>query len=151
MFSEKQLIIAKRFLSRAPHFHALGVELLAMDKGYCQMQLEYRQDLVGNPATGVVHGGVMTTLLDSVCGLSVFASLNQMRPVATLDLRIDYLKPATPMRTIIAEARVDKMTRTVAFVSGLAYHSQASGDPIARATASFMVNSVAPNPKLDAQ
>ena len=57
------------------------------------MRVAYRAELVGNPETGVVHGGVITTLLDSVCGLAVFSSFTQMRPVATLDLRIDYLKP----------------------------------------------------------
>jgi len=114
------------------------------------MRVAYRAELVGNPETGVVHGGVITTLLDSVCGLAVFSSFTQMRPVATLDLRIDYLKPATPGLDIRAEAKLDKMTRTVAFVSGYAYHDDVA-KPVARASASFMLDSVGFKPTTSEQ
>ena len=147
MFSEAQLRKASRFLDGLPHFAELGLELTAMDRGYCQMRLPYKNSLIGNPVTGVLHGGVVTTLLDSVCGLAVFASFKKMRPVATLDLRIDYLKPASPRVSLYAEARVDKMTRSVAFVSGVAFHDDALA-PVARATASFMLDSVGSAPVL---
>ena len=148
MFDEQRMAQAEMFLRGLPHFEILKLELIAMDVGYCQMRLPYQQDFVGDPQTGWVHGGVVTTLLDSVGGLAVFASLQRMQPVATLDLRIDYLKPATPQSHLLAEARVETMTRTVAFVSGVAYQDTPES-PIARATASFVLDGAGTKPRLD--
>ena len=147
MFEEKKMVLARQFLGSLPHFAALEMELLEMDVGYCRMQMPYHAAIVGDPDTGCVHGGVVTTLLDSVGGLCVIAQLQRMQPVATLDLRIDYLKPATPRSHLLAEARVERMTRTVAFVSGLAYQDRPES-PIARATASFILESAGARPEL---
>ncbi len=145
MRSDAQLAKANAFIDSLPHFHQLGLELVEMRRGFCRMELPYQDDLIGDPATGIVHGGVVTTLLDSACGLSVFASFKELRPVATLDLRIDYLRPAQPRRKLIGEARVEKLTRTVAFVSAQAFQD-GSGEPVARAMASFMIDSVGFSP-----
>ena len=147
MFEEKKMVLVRQFLGSLPHFAALEMELLEMDVGYCRMQMPYHAAIVGDPDTGCVHGGVVTTLLDSVGGLCVFAQLQRMQPVATLDLRIDYLKPATLRSHLIAEARVERMTRTVAFVSGVAYQDRPES-PIARATASFFLEGAGARPEL---
>ena len=56
--------------------------------------MPYDAKLVGNPETGVLHGGAITALLDGASGAAVFAALVDIVPIATLDLRIDYLRPA---------------------------------------------------------
>ena len=145
MLSDARLEKANTFLASLPHFHQLGLKLMEMQRGFCRMELPYQDDLIGDPATGIVHGGVVTTLLDSACGMAVFASFDVLRPVATLDLRIDYLRPARPRLKLIGEARVEKMTRSVAFVSAQAYQDE-PGEPVARAMASFMINSVGFSP-----
>lgn len=104
---------------------------------FCQ---PYRQDLVGDPATGVIAGGVVTTLLDSVCGAAVFSALDSPTSIATLDLRIDYMRRAKPGQEIIAEAHCYKLTHTVAFVRATA-HDGDPADPVAAAQAAFMINS----------
>ena len=77
--------------------------------------------------------------MDACCGAAVFMALKQPVPIATLDLRIDYLKPAPPGRDVIARARCYKVTKNVAFVRCVAYHER-EDDPIASAVGSFMLS-----------
>jgi acyl-coenzyme A thioesterase PaaI-like protein len=81
---------------------------------------------------------VITALLDTLCGAVVMAAVAEGTPLATLDLRIDYLHPATPEETIRASAECYKVTANVAFVRGLAYH-EAIDDPIAHCAGTFML------------
>jgi uncharacterized protein (TIGR00369 family) len=122
-----------------PHVKELGAELVRIGRGKATMKLGYQERLVGNPETGVLHGGVITTLIDTVCGMSVYTKLAKIVPIATLDLRIDYLKPATPERDLLAEAECYKVTRNVAFVRGIAYHEDVD-DPVANCAGTFMVS-----------
>src|SRR4051812_48391874 len=95
------------FRDFVPHNKALGLTLVGAEAdpaAVATMRLQYHPRLIGNPETGVVHGGVITTLMDATCGASVFLKLREPTPIATLDLRIDYLKPATPQRDIFARA-----------------------------------------------
>jgi uncharacterized protein (TIGR00369 family) len=93
---------------------------------------------VGNPETGVLAGGPLTALLDGCCGMSVATLLKEPKPFATLDLRIDYVKPATPGQAVIAEAECYRITRSVAFTRAFAHHGDAK-DPIAAAAGTFML------------
>jgi acyl-coenzyme A thioesterase PaaI-like protein len=77
-------------------------------------------------------------LLDSCCGLAVAAVLTKPQPFATLDLRIDYVRPATPKLAVIADAECYKVTSNVAFVRAFAYHTD-KADPIAAASGTFML------------
>jgi uncharacterized protein (TIGR00369 family) len=102
------------------------------------MQLDWREELVGNPETGVLAGGPLTALLDSCCGMSVATMLKEPAPFATLDLRIDYVKPAAPGQSVIAEAECYRITHSVAFTRAFAHHGDAK-DPIAAAAGTFML------------
>jgi uncharacterized protein (TIGR00369 family) len=126
------------FRDGVPHNKELGLEVLELGPASATLSLPYDERFVGNPETGVLHGGVITTLVDATCGAAVFVVVDAMVSVATLDLRIDYLKPATPGRTVIAKADVIKTTRNVAFVRAFAYHDDAS-DAIAAASGTFML------------
>lgn len=121
-----------------PHARDVGMTFLSLDHGRGSMRMPYDSRLVGNPETRVVHGGVITALLDTLCGAVVMASVPEGTPLATLDLRIDYLHPASPGETIRASAECYKVTANVAFVRGLAYH-EAIDDPIAHCAGTFML------------
>jgi uncharacterized protein (TIGR00369 family) len=111
-----------------------------VDAGPCftTIRLPYKPELVGDPSRGVVFGGVITTLIDHTAGLSVFCSLDEMRAIATLDLRIDYLRAAEPGADLIGHAECYKMTKNVAFVRAVAYDRDRD-DPFASCVASFML------------
>ncbi|MHB8528575.1 MAG: PaaI family thioesterase [Caulobacteraceae bacterium] len=120
-----------------PQSAALGMQLVSVTPGSGVMKVPYREDLVGDPATGVLAGGVITSLLDHVCGLSV-GSLHR-GGTATLDLRIDYMRPAQPRRDVLAAAHCYKLTHSIGFVRASAYESDPA-DPIATAQAAFVLN-----------
>lgn len=130
--------LGQRFMRSVPHNHALGLDLRAVSEGRAEILLPYDLRLVGNPETGVLHGGAISTLMDATCGAAVFQALRKPMAIATLDLRIDYLKPATPGRDVLARAHCYKVTRHVAFVRGVAFHDD-EADPIATSAGTFML------------
>jgi uncharacterized protein (TIGR00369 family) len=117
---------------------SLGGEIVEITRGHARTRLPYGPHLVGDPDSGVVHGGVITAMLDQTCGIAVASALTTMMPFATLDLRIDYMKPATPGAEILFEAECLKVTHEVAFTRGLAYQGSRD-EPIALSTGAFML------------
>ncbi len=133
---------ARHFAEGIPHNKALGIAILEITRERTVFRLPYDEKLVGNPDTGVLHGGPITALLDGASGAAVFAALTAWVPIATLDLRIDYLRPAEPHRDVLATATCYRMTKNVAFTRAVAYHDDPA-DPIASAVGTFMVSTKA--------
>jgi uncharacterized protein (TIGR00369 family) len=126
------------FVSHVPHCLELGMRCVRVGPGEVTLVIPYRDELVGDPTRGVVFGGVVTTLLDQAGGVAALASLPELIAIATLDLRVDYLRAAEPGRDLFGHARCFKRTRSVAFVRGSAYDRD-PGDPFATAIATFML------------
>lgn len=124
-----------------PHCGALGIRVIKISRAETILALPYNPDFVGDPASGVLNGGVVTSLVDTVCGMAVFAALRKMQGIATLDLRIDYLKPARAEAELHASATVYRLTRTIAFVRAHAYHPDKPEDSVASCVAAFMIGS----------
>ena len=101
------------------------------------LRLPYREDLVADPEDGLFSGGAISAFLDNTCGYAVAARTDRQNVFATLDLRIDYMKPATVGKDVMSFAECYKLTRRIAFVRGIAYH-KSRNEPIANATATFM-------------
>jgi uncharacterized protein (TIGR00369 family) len=129
---------AARHMNSTPYLEGIGGEMVEVGPERALSRLPYAPHLVGDIGTGVVHGGVITGLLDHTSGAAVMGALREPMPIATLDLRIDYMKPATPGLAIIAECHCVKITHEIAFVRGTAYHDGAP-DPIALCTGSFIL------------
>jgi uncharacterized protein (TIGR00369 family) len=136
---------AAAFILSMPQAKALGLELVEARPNEAIVRAPYKPELVGNPDTGVIAGGVVTTLLDQTCGQAVWNALDQLTSIATLDLRIDYMRTAEPGLDIFAHAHCYKLTRSVAFVRAQAYDRDPA-DPIATAQAAFMLDSNAGRP-----
>ncbi len=134
---ERLTRINRSFMLLVPHNAAVGIEVVALGDAMAHMRLPFDGRLVGDPVRGVLHGGVVTTLMDACCGAAVFQALTEPVPIATLDLRIDYLKPATAGLDVFARCECYKVTSNVAFVRGFAFHDER--DPIAAAAGSFML------------
>ena len=125
-----------------PHQRAIGFELVELGSDFAVGRVPYRDSLVGNPTSGVVHGGIVTTLLDTVGGMAALARQGAFVVMATLDLRIDYLRPSTPREDLVARVECYKLTRNVAFTRGFAFN-EAPEDPLASMTATYMLNTPA--------
>ena len=105
---------------------ALGIETVGMERDRATLRIPYKPELVGDPDTGVIAGGVVTTLLDHACGQAVWATTEVEVSIATLDLRIDYMRPAAPRAGVTAAAHCYKVTRTIAFVRAEAWDVDSS-------------------------
>jgi uncharacterized protein (TIGR00369 family) len=123
---------------RSVYGYISGLRLDRAAPGEAWSSLPYRPVFVGDTGTGVLHGGVVTAMLDESCGMAVQLALDGTRAIATLDLRIDYQKPAIPGLDIKAHSFCYRVTRSIAFVRSTAYQ-ESEDDPVATATACFMI------------
>jgi uncharacterized protein (TIGR00369 family) len=123
---------------RSTYGHISGLRIDRAAPAEAWSSLPYHPVFVGDTGTGVLHGGVVTAMLDESCGMAVQLALDGSRAIATLDLRIDYQKPATPGLAIKAHAHCYRVTRSIAFVRATAYQ-ESEDDPVATATACFMI------------
>lgn len=130
--------IARQFIEAMPHCRALGLQLERMAEGRATIAMPYDPRLIGDPATGVIHGGAVSALMDTACGASVMSHPQAGFSTATLDLRIDYMRPATPGQTIRTRAECHHVTRSVAFVRAVATDDD-EARPVAMATGAFTV------------
>lgn len=128
----------RQFMDALPHCRALKMEFVTVGDGEAVMSMPYNENLVGDPATGVIHGGAVSSLMDSCSGTAVMVHPEGPATTATLDLRIDYMRPATPGQTITARATCYHITRTVAFVRAVATDED-TDRPVATSTGAFTV------------
>lgn len=119
---------------------AMGIEITQIERAKAWGKAPYRPEFVGDPDTGVIAGGVLTAFLDQLCGTAVVAAMDAPSIIATVDLRIDYMRPAEPGRDVLAEAHCYKIGKSVAFVRAVAYEDDPE-NPIAHAVSAFMINS----------
>ncbi|WP_066772902.1 PaaI family thioesterase [Candidatus Viadribacter manganicus] len=138
--SDDPLQRVRAMIQFTPQAAALGMQVSRIEPARVWGLVPYREELIGDPETGVIAGGVITTFLDTLCGTAAVAAMEQPTTVATIDLRIDYMRPATPQRDVLAQAHCYKLGRSVAFVRATAY-DETPNNPIAHVVAAFMVNS----------
>lgn len=115
-----------------------GMRMERFAPGEAWASLPYREVFVGDTRSGVLHGGVVTAMLDESCGMATQLALDGTRTIATLDLRIDYQRPATPGVDLKTHAVCYRTTRSIAFVRATAYQDS-EDDPVATGTACFMI------------
>ena len=131
--------IARQFIEAIPHSRALGMSLDAIGDGRAVISMPYDMRLVGDPRTGVIHGGAVSALMDTCGGAAVMSHAEAPAGTATIDLRIDYMRPATPGQRITAEATCYHVTRSVAFVRATAMDEEPGRGPVASAAGAFTV------------
>jgi uncharacterized protein (TIGR00369 family) len=130
---------AHQFITSIPHAKELGMRITELQDGRATIIMPYDPRLVGDPATGVLHGGAISVLMDTASGASVMCHPAAPLSTATLDLRIDYFRPATPGQAITARAECHHVTRSVAFVRVIATDDDESR-PVAMGTGAFTVD-----------
>jgi len=131
--------VAERFVRDVPHGSDLNISMEDASYGAVILKMPYQHCLVGDKDRGLIHGGVLISLIDSASGVATFCSLPDMTAVATLDLRVDNMRPAIEEKDIYAMAECYRMTSKIAFVRATAY--QDWDKPLATSTSSFMLAS----------
>lgn len=121
----------------AGHGVQLGLAYRAHGPDWVELELPYAPMLVGDPETGVIASGPVLALMDLATSLSVWRRLDRFVSHATMDLRVDYLRPARPGFAVIGRGECYRVTRSIGFVRGEA-HDGDPADPIAHVTGTFM-------------
>ena len=129
-----------RLANAAPHTHALDFRFEGRHDAAVTLRAPYRAELAGDSATSILASGVVTTLLDHAGGMAVWAALGGFQPIATLDLRIDYMRAAASNADILARAECIQLTRSIAFVRGWAFDVRLE-DPVAALQAAYVITS----------
>jgi len=118
------------------HGRALGMEFGASGDDWTELVLPWREELVGVPESGILASGAIVSLIDTASGTAVWASLGKFIPLVTIDLRIDYLRPAFRGESVRAHCECTKLTKRVAFTRGTAF---VDDKPIAYSSGTFMI------------
>lgn len=131
------LALAREGQALIPQNRELGIEILALEPRAALVRLPWSERLLGDPDTGALAGGVVTTVLDNACGLSVAVTTLGGVDSATLDLRVDYLRPSRRGEPLLVRAECYRKTRHVAFVRAEAWHALEERLVVATATGTF--------------
>ena len=123
-----------------PFNRFLGVRYVdGTDEDGVRLTLPFRPELVGDPLRPALHGGVISTLADVAGGMAVTRKLEDARlRVATIDLRIDYLRPGR-LETLDAHARVVRQGNRVAVVDITMFHPSHEDQTVATGKAVYNI------------
>lgn len=128
---------AQRFVGQLRHCQVLGMKVREASNESLTIELPYNEQHVGNPVTGVIHGGVLTTLMDTACGTMVINALPEFELCPTLDLRVDYVRAAEPGKAIFAFAEAYRVSNHVVFTRCTVHQGDVK-QPVANCVATFM-------------
>ena len=114
-----------QFLLQRGHAGWLGLTYRGHGEDWVELELPWRPDLVGETGGEVLASGPIVSLIDMASGMCIWNRRGEFAPVATLDLRVDYLRPARERAAVVGRAQCYRLTRSAAFVRGFAH----DGDP----------------------
>jgi uncharacterized protein (TIGR00369 family) len=106
------------FIGGIPYARATKMHLTEVSRNHATLAMPACGDWTGDAKRQLTHPGVLTVLADTTCGLAVGTALDVLEPFATLDLRMDYLRPAVADRELVCHAECHRLSRSVAFVRG---------------------------------
>ncbi|MGB0894832.1 MAG: PaaI family thioesterase [Parashewanella sp.] len=133
--------LAKRFVNQLTQCRRLNIQVHEASEHHVLMELPYSEQHIGYPETGVIHGGVITTLMDTACASATICAIKQkydsLEISPTLDLRVDYMKSAKPNHAVFVLAECYRLSSSIVFTRAITYQDSID-EPIAHAVGAFM-------------
>ena len=126
-----------RMISQFGHGGHLGMEYASHSPEWVELALDWREDLVGDPESGVLASSAIISLMDNATSLSIWNRLGEFRPQVTMDLRLDYLRPSPKGAKVFGRGMCYHLTHSMAFVRGIAHNGDID-EPLAYATGTFI-------------
>ena len=128
---------ASKYFFRGGHTGWLGLRYADHGDNWVELELPWREDLLGEPDRPVLASGPIISLLDMASGMAIWQTRTSFVPIATLDLRVDYQRPARERSAVWGRVECYRITRSAAFVRGIA-HDGERDDPVATMAGVFM-------------
>lgn len=129
--------LGENFPRLIPHAGALGIRITRIDAAAVEARLPFRAEFLGDAERGIIHTGIVTTLIDSACGVALLAHLGNPEKIATLDLRVDYLRPSLPGAELVCRAECYRLSAQIAFLRASVWQFDEAA-PVAASLATFM-------------
>jgi acyl-coenzyme A thioesterase PaaI-like protein len=126
-----------RFLTQFGHSGHIGTRYLAHGEDWVDLAFDWREDLVGDPESGVLASSAIISLMDMACSLAIWTKLGEFRPQVTMDLRVDYLRPSPKGERVFGRGICYHMTHSIGFVRGVAHNGDIDA-PLAYVTGTFI-------------
>lgn len=141
---------AGKFFFKSGHTGWLGLRYSAHGENWVELELPWREDLLGEADRAVLASGPIISLMDMASGMSIWQTKRTFTPIATLDLRVDYQRPARERSAVWGRVECYRVTRSAAFVRGIA-HDGDRDDPVAHIAGVFMTIGMDPRQSKVAQ
>ena len=135
---KKMLGKLARLFETTPFVAHLGMRFASVESGFVVLEVPFRQELIGNPEIPALHGGVISSLLDTCGGAAVWSQLGKGDRVSTVDLRVDYLRPGRP-EILFGMGRVIRLGNRVGVAELRAYHTGCEDQPVAVGTGVYNI------------
>jgi len=129
------------FMQAIPHSCECGMVVESVDETGARASMPFRPEWLGDTERGLIHTGVITTLVDTISGLAAVAGAGRFETIATLDLRMDFLRPARPDKALRTHAVCYRLTPSITFVRASAWQDD-EREPVAVSQSTFMRGSV---------
>jgi uncharacterized protein (TIGR00369 family) len=143
--SEYQALVSKIIAEQVPFNKVLGVEVASAEADKAQLRFAMRAELIGNTRRGILHGGVISAVLDVTAGFAIMLALHkepqsgqklEFPNIGTIDLRVDFLRPGRG-KHFLATGRVVRLGKRIA-VTHMELEND-EGELIATAGAAYVV------------
>ena len=143
--SDYQALVSKIIAENVPFNRVLGVEVASADPAKPQLRFAMRPDLIGNSRRGILHGGVISAVLDVTAGFAIMLALHkesqpggklEFPDIGTVDLRVDFLRPGRG-KHFVSTGRVVRLGNRIAVTHMELENDQ--GELIATGGAAFVV------------
>ena len=122
--------------SANPFFCLMGIEVVSVEPGRAELKMEVRPDMLNG--AGWLQGGMLAAIADEAMALALYTMLTETEGIATISESTSFIKGVRD-GAILAEGRVIKKGRRVAFMEGEVRADNQEKTMLSRTSAAFAV------------